>query len=126
MLYHGGRWISTDLYPTRIGFTYHGDQDFKTLLGGIVSNFIRLGVLVVAIILTVTVVQRGKITTGINTIFKDLTNDDTKHYFAKDNVYFAFKLNGPNPEKLLDPTYFKFEILQINYSNLYNWDRIIL
>ena len=62
--------------------------------------------------LTITIFQRGKITTSINKVFKDVTNDPTKHYFARDNIYFAFRLNGPNPEKLLDPTYFKFDILQ--------------
>ena len=66
--------------------------------------------------LTVTVFQRGKPTTSINTIYRELTNDETKHYFAKDTVYFALKLIGPNPEKLIDPTYFTFQIVQNHIS----------
>ena len=31
------------------------------------------------------------------------------------DVYFAVKLNGQNPEKLFDPTYFSFKIAQMNY-----------
>ena len=31
------------------------------------------------------------------------------------DVYFAVKLNGPNPEKLFDPTYFNFKIAQMSY-----------
>ena len=65
--------------------------------------------------LTITIFQRGNVLTGINSIFKDLTNDETKHYFAKDNVYFAFKLIGPTPEKLLDSTYFDLKFLQVSY-----------
>ena len=102
------------MYPTRIGLTYQGDQSFKTLIGGIVSNFIRLGILIIALLLTITIFQRGNVSTGINNIFKDLTNDETKHYFAKNNVYFALKLYGPHPEKLLDPSYFNLEFLQVN------------
>ena len=39
-----------------------------------------------------------------------------KHYFAKDKVYFALKMRGPDSDKLLDPTYFKFELRQIHYE----------
>ena len=31
------------------------------------------------------------------------------------DVYFAVKLNGQNPEKLFDPTYFNFKISQMSY-----------
>ena len=31
------------------------------------------------------------------------------------DIYFAVKLNGQNPEKLFDPTYFNFKIAQMNY-----------
>ena len=85
------------------------------MLGGIVSMIIRATVFAIALMLTITIFQRGKITTSINKVFRDLTNDPTKHYFARDNVYFAFRLNGPYPEKLLDPTYFKFEFLQSSF-----------
>ena len=61
------------------------------------------------------IIRRDKVTTSISKTFRDLTNDQTKHYFAKDNVYFALKLTGPTPEKLLDPTYFTFAILQSSF-----------
>ena len=107
--------LNSDLYPTRIGFTYNGKSEVKSLFGGIVSTIIRAIVFLIALMLTITIFQRGNITTSINTIFKDLTNDSVKHYIARDGIYFAFRLNGPYPEKLLDPTYFKFEILQSSY-----------
>ena len=49
-------------------------------------------------------------------IFRDLTNNSEKHYFAKNNAYFALKMIGPDADKMLDPTYFKFEIKQVHYE----------
>ena len=47
---------------------------------------------------------------SIYKIAKDLTNDPEKHYFAKNNdIYFTFKLTGPNSERLLDKTYLHFK-----------------
>ena len=109
-------FVSSDMYSKRISLTYNGDDEFKSLFGGVVSTVIRLIVFVISIMLLVTIFQRGKTTQSINKIFRDITNDETKHYFAKDNVYFAFKLNGPNPEKMLDSTYFNLEFLQVSYK----------
>ena len=53
---------------------------------------------------------------NVTSIQKDLTNDNEKHYFAKNDVYFAFRLTGPNPELLFDPSYITFEISQLFYS----------
>ena len=96
------------MYPTKVNFTIKGEQEFKTLLGGIVSTIVRCVVFMIGLILTVTIFQRGKITASINTIFRDLTNNSEKHYFTKDNTYFALKMRGPDSDKLLDQTYFQF------------------
>ena len=64
--------------------------------------------------LTISIFQRSKVTTSINTIYKDLSSDSEKHYFAKNSAFFALNLNGANSDKLLDPTYFKFEMNQIH------------
>ena len=66
------------------------------------------------IIVLITIFQRSNSSLNVSTIQKDLTNDNEKHYFAKNDVYFAIGLRGPNPEIILDPTYFTFEILQTN------------
>ena len=73
-------------------------------------------VLCAIISLSITVFQRSNSTFSVNTIFKDITNNNEKHYFAQKDVYFAFKLRGPNPEILFDKTYFTFELLQISYT----------
>ena len=108
--------VSSDLYSTQINFTYNGEDSFKTLFGGVTSNIINLIILIIAILLSITILQRANTSTSTNKSFKDLTNDPTKHYFAKDNVFFAFALHGPFPDKILDPTYFSFKIQQVEYQ----------
>ena len=58
------------------------------------------------------VILKDKSSLNVNQVQKDITYDEEKHYFAKDNISFAFKLFGPNPEKLIDKSYFNFEIIQ--------------
>ena len=70
----------------------------------------------ITIMLTITIIQKGNTSSGVSMIMKDITNDPTKHYFAQNSdVYFAVKLLGPTSEKLLDKSYFKFEIVQNSY-----------
>ena len=51
-----------------------------------------------------------------------MTYNYEKHYFAKDKVHFALKMIGPDSEKLLDSSYFKFELSQIHYEISLNND----
>ena len=46
-----------------------------------------------------------------------MTNDEEKHYFAKNDIFIGLNLIGPNPEILLDPSYFTLQIQQANYVN---------
>ena len=49
-------------------------------------------------------------------MIKDLTYDTEKHYIGKDTFAFAVKLTGPNPELLLDTSYFRFSVNNVKYS----------
>ena len=57
---------------------------------------------------------------SVTTIQRDLENDKEKHYFAKNDIFVNLKLYGPNPETLLDPTYFNLKISQASYHRDYN------
>ena len=83
--------VSADFYSTKINFTFGGEDSFKTLIGGVISLIISMIVLSITLTLTVTIFQKSNVTSSINKIFKDITNDQTKHYFAKEDVYFAFR-----------------------------------
>ena len=81
---------------------------------------IRIITFAISVSLLITIFQRSNSNLNVSFIQKDLTNDNEKHYFAKNDIYiyiyiyFAIGLRGPNPEIILDPTYFTFEILQTN------------
>ena len=74
---------SQDHYSKSVNFSFNGHDSFETLLGGLVSVIIKLGVLVIAILLTISIFQRDNTSTSVYKFFKDITNDQEKHYFAK-------------------------------------------
>ena len=78
------------MYPKVIHFTYQGKDEFKTLFGGIVSLIIKIFIIAIALSLIITIIQRGNSSYSINTVFKDNTDSEDIHYFAKNDVYFAF------------------------------------
>lgn len=45
---------------------------------------------------------------SVSKIVKDLSYDKTKHYISRSTFAFAVRLSGPNPELILDPSYFEF------------------
>ena len=75
--------LSHDHYSKSVNFSFNGNDSFETFLGGLVSMTIKLGVLVIAILLTISIFQRDNTSTSVYKIFKDITNDQEKHYFAK-------------------------------------------
>ena len=106
------------IYQKTITFTYNGRPSYQSFVGGSLSVLVQIVVFIIMVLSTVTIFQRGKTSTSINTIAKDLTNDPESHYFTQKNqVYFAIKLIGPNPEKLLDKTYLNLQIQQIGFES---------
>ena len=77
------RIISLDDYSKTMSFYIDGKDSMTTFSGGIASMLVKTGVLIVAILLSITIFERGKTQTSINRVIKDITNDSNKHYFAK-------------------------------------------
>ena len=77
------RIISLDDYSKTMSFYIDGKDSMTTFSGGIASMLVKTGVLIVAILLSITIFERGKTQTSINRVIKDITNDNNKHYFAK-------------------------------------------
>ena len=108
--------VASDLYPTTITFTYEGNDSFKTFFGDFISILINFGALWIALMLTTSIINKENTSLDFNKVINDITNDSTRHYFAQNkDVYFAIKLSGPTPEKLLDKTYFSFYMYQASY-----------
>ena len=49
-------------------------------------------------------------------MIKDLTHDSSRHQIGKGTFAFAVRLTGPNPELLLDTSYFRFSANNAKYS----------
>ena len=74
---------SQDNYSQTVTFSFNGQDSFTTFLGGITTILIKMAVLIIAILLTIAIFEKGNTSTSINKIIKDITNDNEKHYFAK-------------------------------------------
>ena len=97
-------------------FTFDQNSSYQTLIGVFVSSIIHLVILVISILSIIMILNRRNTSTSIDKIAKDLTNDLEKQYFAKNNdAYFALKLTSLNSQKLLDKSYFTFQIQQNGY-----------
>ena len=81
-----------------------------------VSILIELTILSIIVMQTIAIIKRESTTFISHKVIKDISKDITPHYFAKNkDIYFALRLTGPNPEKLLDSSYFSFNIYQAEY-----------
>ena len=74
---------SHDHYSKSVNFSFDGHDSFDTFLGGLTTVVIKLGVIIIAILLTISIFQRDNTSTNVNKIIQDITNDQEKHYFAK-------------------------------------------
>ena len=107
-------------YPTKVNLTYKGKDAFRSFSGGFMSVLIYAITLSMIGVLMRVVILKEKSNLSVNQIQKNIEDDNEKHYFARDNISFAFKLIGPNPEKLIDKSYFSFEIKQVSYIKTNN------
>ena len=85
---HVGSWImnnirTLDEYSQSVNLSFSGSSTYKTVFGGLTSIVIKLGALAIAILLIITIFQRDNSTISVYKTFKDITNDQENHYFAK-------------------------------------------
>jgi len=67
-------------------------------------------------LLVARILSRSDSQKSASTIIKDLTYDQEEHYIGKGTSAFAVRLTGPNPELLLDTSYFRFSVNNARYS----------
>jgi hypothetical protein len=106
-----------DSFPQSVQISFNGDTQFTTILGGLVSIIIKIVTFLYFILLISNIFKRGNSSKSFNKIVKDITYDSTKHYIGKGTFAFAFKLIGPTPDILFDPTYFEVEVNLASYKS---------
>ena len=107
--------FDSDMFPLIVNFTCDGKNHFRTFFGGFVSIIIKMLVLAIAILLTITIISKGNSSFNVTTIQQDMTNDNEKYYFTQKDIFIGITLVGPNSDLLLDPSYFNFEMNQVSY-----------
>ena len=55
---------------------------------------IRILIFALAVWLIIMIINKEKSTFSVTTIQKDLTNDEEKHYFAKNDIFIGLNLVG--------------------------------
>ena len=74
---------SQDNYSKTVWMSFNGNDSYQTFYGGATTLLIKIGVLIISVLLTISIFQKGNTTTSVNRVIQDITNDPTKHYFAK-------------------------------------------
>ena len=104
-----------DNYASIVQMTFNGKKEYSTFYGGVVSLMIKTTIIMYAVLLIIRIFRRSDSEKIASTMVRDLTYDTEKHYIGKGNFAFAVRLTGPNPELLLDTSYFTFSVNNANY-----------
>lgn len=75
-------------------------------------------IFIIGIILTTTIFNHTNSNKSINIEVKDLSQDHTKRYIGKSTFAFGVKYLASNPDIILDPTYFDFQMVQATYTRM--------
>ena len=109
------------MYPKTVTFIFDWHFSYKAFIGGFISTLIHLAFFCHIHLTNYHNFNIKNSSTSIYKIAKDLTSYPEKQYFTKNNdIYFSYKLTGPNPEKLFDKIILHFK--QSGY--LYNSNNI--
>lgn len=107
---------SADSYATTVQMTFNGKRKFSTFYGGIISLIIKTIIIMYAILLTIRIFRKSDSEKLTSTMIKDLSKDTEQHFIGKGTFAFAVRLIWPNPELLLDTSYFSFMVNNAQYS----------
>ena len=102
-----------DSFGKTFTFTYKGEDQFKTFLGGFVSIIISMVLLVYYINLLIIMFNRGSSDTSVNNIIKDLSIDQDQLDLGNSNFQFAIRIaNSTTGYFTQNDSYFSMSLKQ--------------
>jgi len=106
ILYKFYKWAqsivkSRDMYGKTFTFTYKGEDEFKTTIGGVISIAIQVVLAIYAIMLLRVMAQRGDTNKSRNTMVQDLSSDTEKITLADTTFSLAFSVENVNSYNIL-------------------------
>jgi len=92
---------SFDMYGKNIMFTYKGESQYKTHLGGIISVFVFVVIIAYIVYIFRILFTRVDKSISSTSLIQDIYQDSTIHYPAQSNFDIAFKFvsNGTDIAK---------------------------
>ncbi|CAI2385440.1 unnamed protein product [Moneuplotes crassus] len=98
-----------DMYPKVITFTYKGEDEFKTLFGGIISVIIKVILVLYTYMMVRIMLGRKDTSKSVNTVVHDILNDNDPISLKGTNFSFAFKVESDTDSSFYpidEPNYF--------------------
>jgi hypothetical protein len=93
---------SRDMFGIPISLNFEGENEFKTGIGGWISSFVTIIVLIYAALLLKTLIAREDSSVVKNTIQTDLTYDVDNHYVGEKGFNFGVALVHSNGTDILN------------------------
>ncbi|CAI2386664.1 unnamed protein product [Moneuplotes crassus] len=105
---------SFDMYPHTVSFTFKGQEEFKTMIGGFISFVIKVVILYYAYVMVRLMLERKNTQKSVNSVVKDILNDPTAFHMNGTDFSFGFKLLVGEEEEieLEGNEYFEVEIVR--------------
>ena len=105
---------SFDIYGKSFNFTYEGEDQYKTFLGGIISIIITSVILVYSVNLFIVMINRDDTSTNVNTVITSLGNDTEELQLGNSTFQFAISIDSENYSFLGDDSYFSINMIQFD------------
>ncbi|CAI2361436.1 unnamed protein product [Moneuplotes crassus] len=119
--------MSVDMFTKPISLTFRGKDKFTSLLGGIVSTFLIMGVIAYSIQLSIQMFSRSATSKSKSSILKDIINIEDFYDIGEDSFDFAIALlYQESGVPMIDPTYFNISIAQRDYEYDFNSNSVIV
>ncbi|CAI2382333.1 unnamed protein product [Moneuplotes crassus] len=109
-----GQIKSFDMYPKTISFTFNGEEEFKTLIGGTVSLVIKVVIIMYSYLMLRIMIDRKDTQKSVNTIVTDILNDNNPVFINVSDFQFAVQISveGDSEFDIRNNEYAAIELFQ--------------
>ncbi|CAI2384568.1 unnamed protein product [Moneuplotes crassus] len=96
-----------DMYPKTIPFTFKGQEEFKTLFGGIISLIIKIVILLYTYQMISIMITNKNSSKNVNTTVQNILNDTESINLTDTKFQFAVRatINGMDFDLFNEPSY---------------------
>ena len=107
---------SFDNFGKAITFTYKGEEEFKTFIGGVMSLFAFVILVIYAQLMIRVMLDRNDTNKSISTSVTNLYDDTDEVLLENTTFDFAFKFIGIDYADLTNPSLFDLTLTQVKYT----------